>query len=71
VELEPCEAFAPAPVPAPGHDTPPPAHIAVGSRVKVPKFDIGTVLSVAGDRVTIEFPENTTKTFMAEFVEPA
>jgi ATP-dependent DNA helicase RecQ len=43
----------------------------VGSRVKVPKFDVGTVLSVAGDRVTIEFPENTTKTFMAEFVEPA
>ena len=46
-------------------------HLAVGSRVKVPKFDVGTVLSVAGDRVTIEFPENTTKTFMAEFVEPA
>jgi ATP-dependent DNA helicase RecQ len=69
VELEPGEAFAPAPAPA--HETPPPAHIAVGSRVKVPKFDIGTVLSVAGDRVTIEFPENTTKTFMAEFVEPA
>ena len=42
---------------------------AVGSQVKVPRFDIGTVLSVAGDRVTIEFPENTTKTFMAEFVE--
>jgi len=41
---------------------------AIGSRVKVPKFDIGTVLSVAGDKVTIEFPENTTKTFMAEFV---
>jgi ATP-dependent DNA helicase RecQ len=45
-------------------------HIAIGSRVKVPKFDIGTVLSVEGDRVTIEFPENTTKTFMAEFVQP-
>jgi len=41
---------------------------AVGSQVKVPKFDIGTVLSVAGDKVTIEFPENSTKTFMAEFV---
>jgi len=40
----------------------------IGSQVKVPRFDIGTVLSVAGDRVTIEFPENTTKTFMAEFV---
>jgi ATP-dependent DNA helicase RecQ len=43
----------------------------IGSQVKVPKFDIGTVLSVAGDQITIEFPENTTKTFMAEFVRPA
>jgi len=45
--------------------------IAVGSRVRVPRFDIGTVLSVAGDKITIEFPENTTRTFMAEFVAPA
>ncbi|MEG1055771.1 MAG: C-terminal helicase domain-containing protein, partial [Janthinobacterium sp.] len=45
--------------------------IAVGSRVRVPRFDIGTVLSVAGDQVTIAFPENTTRTFMAEFVAPA
>ena len=44
--------------------------LTVGSQVRVPKFDIGTVLSVAGDRITIEFPENSTKTFMAEFVEP-
>jgi ATP-dependent DNA helicase RecQ len=49
---------------------PPTPAIAVGSQVKVPKFDIGTVLSVAGDQITIEFPENTTKTFMAEFVQP-
>ena len=60
-------AAAPAAAPAP---TLSPA-ISVGSRVKVPKFDIGTVLSVAGDMITIEFPENTTKTFMAEFVAPA
>ena len=53
---------------APG-DAPPVPQIAVGSQVKVPKFDIGTVLSVAGDKITIEFPENTTKTFMAEFVQ--
>lgn len=45
--------------------------IAVGSRVRVPRFDVGTVLSVAGDQVTIAFPENTTRTFMAEFVAPA
>ncbi|MNK97068.1 ATP-dependent DNA helicase RecQ [compost metagenome] len=63
------DEFPPAPV-----ETPPPApapQIAVGSRVRVPRYQIGTVLSVAGDQVTIAFPENTTRTFMAEFVVPA
>jgi ATP-dependent DNA helicase RecQ len=50
---------------------PEPSNFAVGSRVRVPKFDIGTVLSVAGGQVTIEFPEHVTRTFMAEFVQPA
>ena len=58
-ELPPAPAQAPAP------------QIAVGSRVRVPRYQIGTVLSVAGDQVTIAFPENTTRTFMAEFVAPA
>lgn len=58
---------APAAAPA----APPAAQIAVGSRVCVPRYQIGTVLSVAGDQVTIAFPENTTRTFMAEFVAPA
>ena len=66
VELEPGEQFAAAPEPGAVQ-----AVFAVGSRVRVPKFDVGTVLSVTGDQVTIEFPENTTRTFMAEFVEPA
>ena len=57
------------PAPAPAREPAP--LIAVGSRVRVPRFDIGTVLSVAGDQVTIVFPENTTRTFMAEFVAPA
>ncbi|MCC7599600.1 ATP-dependent DNA helicase RecQ [Janthinobacterium sp. FW305-129] len=58
--------------PAPAQAPSPPAHqIAVGSRVRVPRYQIGTVLSVAGDQVTIAFPENTTRTFMAEFVAPA
>ena len=74
-EFDPGETFAgagaPPAQPADAATATAAAHIAVGSRVKVPKFDIGTVLSVAGDLVTIEFPENTTKTFMAEFVEPA
>ena len=50
---------------------PPAEQIAVGSRVRVPRYQIGTVLSVAGDQVTIAFPENTTRVFMAEFVAPA
>ncbi|WP_321170293.1 RecQ family zinc-binding domain-containing protein [Pseudoduganella aquatica] len=62
--FDPGETFA---MPAPPAAGP---QIEVGSQVKVAKFDIGTVLSVAGDQVTIAFPENTTKTFMAGFVEP-
>ena len=42
-----------------------------GERVRVPKYDVGTVLSVAGDQVTIEFPEHGAKTFLADYVEPA
>jgi ATP-dependent DNA helicase RecQ len=57
---------APALEPEPG-----PGGFLVGSKVKVPKFDIGTVLSVAGDQITIEFPEQVTRTFMADFVQPA
>ncbi|MED5594581.1 RecQ family ATP-dependent DNA helicase [Janthinobacterium sp. P210006] len=61
------QAPAEAPVPA----GPPTPLLAVGSRVRVPRYQTGTVLSVAGDQVTIAFPENTTRTFMAEFVAPA
>jgi ATP-dependent DNA helicase RecQ len=43
----------------------------VGARVRVPKFDVGTVQSVAGDQVTIEFPDHSSRTFMADFVAPA
>jgi ATP-dependent DNA helicase RecQ len=69
---EPQAAGTPASRAAGGGDASEPEGVAltVGSQVRVPKFDIGTVLSVAGDRITIEFPENSTKTFMAEFVEP-
>jgi len=59
------------PLPSAKEAVPAAPMIAVGSRVRVPRFDIGTVLSVAGDKITIEFPENTTRTFMAEFVAPA
>ena len=65
------DELPPAPAPAHAHVPAPGSQIAVGSRVRVPRYQIGTVLSVAGDQVTIAFPENTTRTFMAEFVAPA
>ena len=49
----------------------PAALFAPGARVKVPKFDAGTVRSVAADQVTIEFPDSSTRTFLADFVTPA
>ena len=39
-----------------------------GARVKVPKFDEGTVMSVAADQVTISFPDQSTRTLLADFV---
>jgi len=42
-----------------------------GAAVKVPKFERGTVVSVAGDQVTIAFPDKSTRVFLAEFVVPA
>ena len=44
---------------------------APGAQVRVPKFDVGTVQTVAGDQITIAFPEHGTKTFLADFVSPA
>ncbi len=55
--------------PAPEPDTGP--HFEPGNQVRVPKFDIGTVTSVAADQVTIEFPDHSTRTFLADFVSPA
>ncbi|MDL2358000.1 MAG: ATP-dependent DNA helicase [Pseudomonadota bacterium] len=59
-EFERAPAAAPAPPP-----------FAVGAQVKVPKFDVGVVEAVAGDQVTIAFPEHGSRTFMADFVAPA
>ncbi|MES2316693.1 MAG: ATP-dependent DNA helicase RecQ [Pseudomonadota bacterium] len=42
---------------------------APGAKVRVPKFDIGSVVGVAGDQVTIVFPDASTRTFLADFVE--
>jgi ATP-dependent DNA helicase RecQ len=42
-----------------------------GARVKVHKYGEGVVLSVAGDQVAIEFPDQETRHFLADYVEPA
>jgi ATP-dependent DNA helicase RecQ len=43
----------------------------VGAPVRVPKYETGVVQSVAGDQVTIVFPDQVARTFMADFVTPA
>jgi ATP-dependent DNA helicase RecQ len=43
----------------------------VGARVKVPRHGEGVVVAVAGDQVTIAFPDEEQRTFLADFVEPA
>ncbi|HEU4853491.1 MAG TPA: ATP-dependent DNA helicase RecQ [Telluria sp.] len=58
-------------IPAPVHAEPEAPLFEVGTRVKVPKYDEGTVVAVAGDQVTIAFDADGEKTFMAEFVTPA
>ena len=59
----PVEPAAPAEPAAPSFE--------IGTRVKVPKYDEGTVVAVAGDQVTIAFETDGEKTFLAEFVTPA
>lgn len=50
---------------------PAPAAFEQGARVRVAKYGEGVVLSVAGDEVTIEFPDQEQRTFVAEYVKPA
>jgi ATP-dependent DNA helicase RecQ len=56
---QPVEAVASSPV------------FMVGQPVRVPKFDLGTVTDVAGEQVTVAFRDDTIRTFLAEYVEPA
>ena len=44
---------------------------APGAAVRVPKYAQGVVQSVAGEQVTIVFPDKTERTFMIDFVTPA
>jgi ATP-dependent DNA helicase RecQ len=40
-----------------------------GAHVKVPKYGEGVVLSMAGEQVTIDFPDGEQRSFLKEFVE--
>ncbi|UOD30641.1 ATP-dependent DNA helicase RecQ [Massilia violaceinigra] len=44
-------------------------HFDPGAQVRVPRFDVGTVVSMAGDQVTIVFPEHGEKTFLIDYVD--
>ena len=56
--------------PAPSEQEPGPA-FAVGAAVKVAKYGAGTVASVAGDQVAIDFPDGEQRSFLADYVKPA
>jgi ATP-dependent DNA helicase RecQ len=49
----------------------PAASFEPGARVRVPKYGEGVVLTVAGDQVSIEFPDGEHRSFLKDFVEHA
>jgi ATP-dependent DNA helicase RecQ len=57
--------------PEPEELAPPKPAFEAGARVRVHKYGEGVVVSVAGDQVTIEFPDQETRHFLAQYVEPA
>jgi ATP-dependent DNA helicase RecQ len=46
------------------------ASLKAGSPVRVPKYGEGRVVSVAGEKITIVFPDSQTRTFLRNYVEP-
>ena len=47
-------------------------HYEVGGRARSPKFGEGVIVAVAGDQITLEFPDQEEpRTFLAEYLEPA
>ena len=53
------------PVPAPD----PASVFEAGARVKVAKYGEGVVLAMAGDQVSIEFPDGEQRSFLKDYVE--
>jgi ATP-dependent DNA helicase RecQ len=43
----------------------------VGAKAKAPKYGEGMVVAVAGDQVTLEFADQESRTFLADYLEPA
>lgn len=72
----PEQSLAPLPHPKITPNQPPPAAprplpVAPKTLVRVPKFGEGQVLDVAGDKVTIKFPDGRKRTFLRGYVTPA
>ena len=42
----------------------------IGARVRVPKYHEGEVVALAGNQVTVVFPDNVTRTFLRPYVTP-
>jgi ATP-dependent DNA helicase RecQ len=55
----------------PDEHAPPPPAFEVGARVKVARYGEGVVVSMAGDQVSIDFPDGETRSFVAGYVETA
>jgi ATP-dependent DNA helicase RecQ len=50
---------------------PPPSPFKAGDDVRVPRYGGGRVEQVAGEEVTVAFPDGSTRAFVAEYVTPA
>jgi len=42
----------------------------VGARARSAKYGEGVVVAIAGDQVTVDFPDGESRSFMADFLEP-
>lgn len=40
----------------------------IGAKVSVPKYDKGEVVTIAGDKITVIFPNNETRTFLKSYL---
>lgn len=43
----------------------------VGGSVRVPRFGEGLISAIAGEKITVTFPDSRTRTFLRDYVQPA